>query len=310
MDIKRLVNDEGVTDHTAILPTKKKSQVDFDKYTDNEKKILELVYQNLEEATSKPYKYKKTKVTLSYGGELFTAVGIENLELGWKKNRPDETKEQFLPKFRKGEKITIDNVVVEKHQTKPPKRFTDGRLLKSMEEVGQSSPGSNKTHVGLGTPATRAEIIEKLVHGGFAERIGGDGKTQMIIPTDLAHLLYSVLPNCLKSTELTAEWEQKLLEVEKGTKNPDDFLKEIKEFITNTLTPRRDMKLSDKGGARMLLLDVRYEEKEEAKKLGAKWNPTLKKWYVQKREDYPKFAKWILKQGSMVVCDAIYVLER
>lgn len=307
MNTKRLVNDEGITDHTALLPTKKKSQVDFDKYTDNEKKILELVYQNLEEATSKSY--KKTKVTLSYGGELFTAVGIENLELGWKKNRPDETKEQLIPKFQKGEKIAIDKIFIEKRQTKTPERFTDGTLLKAMEETAQSSTENNVTHAGLGTPATRSEIIEKLVHGGFVERIGGDGKAQMIVPTDLAYLLYSVLPDCLKSTELTAEWEQKLLEVEKGTKNPDDFLKEIKEFITNTLTPRRDMKLSDKGGARMLLLDVQYEEKEEAKKLGAKWDSKLGKWYVQKKRNYSNFAKWILKEGSIVACDAIYVLE-
>ena len=85
MDIKRLLNDEGVTDHTALLPTKKKSLVDFDKYDENEKRILELLYQNLEEATSKPYRYRKTRVTLSYGGELFVVEGRRNLELGWKK---------------------------------------------------------------------------------------------------------------------------------------------------------------------------------------------------------------------------------
>ena len=116
MDIKRLVNDEGVTDHTAILPTKKKSQVDFDKYTDNEQKILEMLYQRLEEATSQPYRYEKTCVTLSYGGEIFTVTGMRNLELGWKKNRPDEIKEQLIPKFQKGEKVAIDKIFVEKHQ--------------------------------------------------------------------------------------------------------------------------------------------------------------------------------------------------
>lgn len=104
MDTKRLINDEGVTDHTAILPTKKKSLVDFDKYTDNEKKILELLYQNLEEATSKPYKYEKTCVTLSYGGELFTVTGVRNLELGWKKIDRMKLRNNCFPSLKKGKK--------------------------------------------------------------------------------------------------------------------------------------------------------------------------------------------------------------
>lgn len=167
MDIKRLINDEGVTDHTALLPTKKRSLVDFDKYTDNEKKILELLYQNLEEAASKPYKYEKTRVTLSYGGELFTAVGVRNLELGWKKNRPDETREQLLPKFTKGEKVSVDRIFVEKGQTEPPEHFTDGKLLRAMEMAGKESTKQDTEYLGIGTPATRSEIIEKLVSGGF-----------------------------------------------------------------------------------------------------------------------------------------------
>lgn len=309
MDTKRLVNDEGVTDHTALLPTKKKSLVDFDKYTDKEKKILELLYQNLEEATSKPYKYEKTCITLSYGGELFTVTGVRNLELGWKKNRPDETKEQLLPVFQKGEKVAIDNIFIEKRQSEPPERFTDGKLLQAMEEAGQSLTESNDSCVGIGTPATRAETIEKLVSDGFVERVGEVDKLQYFVPTELADLLYSVLPDSLKSADLTAEWETKLSEVEKGTLEPADFLRQIKEFITKTLKAERQTKLINEGGDGMLLLNVPYGDKDEAKKLGARWNPELKKWYVQKREDYPKFAKWILTQGSIVACDAIYVLE-
>lgn len=309
MDTKRLVNDEGVTDHTALLPTKKKSLVDFDKYTDNEKKILELLYQNLEEATSKPYKYEKTCVTLSYGGELFTVTGVRNLELGWKKNRPDETKEQLLPELKKGEKVAIDNIFIEKRQTKPPERFTDGKLLKAMEEAGHVSTEGNVTYAGIGTPATRAETIEKLVSDGFVKRVGEDDNPQFFVPTDLAYLLYSVLPNSLKSAELTSEWEAKLSEVENKILDPSDFLEQINEFITETLTDERQKRLLNQGGNEMLLLNVPFGEKDEAKKLGARWNPELKKWYVQKREDYPKFAKWILTQGSIVACDAIYVLE-
>ena len=309
MNIKRLVNDECITEHSALLPTKKKSLVDFDKYTEKEKKILDLLYQNLEEATSKPYKYEKTCVTLSFGGELFAVTGVRNLELGWKKNRTNETKEQLLPDFHKGEKVVIDNVFIEKRQTEPPERFTDGKLLKAMEEAGQSLIDSDTTFVGIGTPATRAETIEKLVSDGFVERVGEDDKAQFFIPTDLADSLYSVLPDSLKSADLTAKWDTKLLEVEKGLLESKDFLEQIKEFITETLKAERQTKLLNEGGDGMLLLNVPYKDKDEAKKLGARWNPELKKWYVQKKEDYPKFAKWILTQGSIVACDAIYVIE-
>lgn len=113
LNTKRLVNAEGVTDHTALLPTKRKELVDFDSLTENERKVLELVYQNLEEATSKPYKYEKTTVKISYQGEVFTASGVRNIELGWKKNRPNETKEQLLPEFHEGDIIEINDVLIE-----------------------------------------------------------------------------------------------------------------------------------------------------------------------------------------------------
>ena len=118
-----------------------------------------------------------------------------------------------------------------------------------------------------------------------------------------------MLPDRLKSAELTAKWEKELSEIEKGTLEPEVFLEQIKESITEMLAPAQQKKTSNEGGIGMLPLNVPYGEKDEAKKLGAGWNPKLKKWYVQKREDYPKFAKWILTQGSIVACDAIYVLE-
>lgn len=236
MDIKRLINDKAVSDHTALLPTKKKSQVNFNKYTDNEKKILELLYQNLEEATSMPYKYEKTIVTLSYAGELFTVTGVRNLELGWKINRPDETKELLLPKFQKGEKVAIDRVNIEKQQAEPPERFTDGKLLQAMEGAGNLSAEDDTIHTGLGTSATRADIIEKLISGGFVERLGEESQPKSLVPTQLAHLLYQVLPDSLKSAELTAVWEAKLSEVEKGVLDPNAFLQQIKGFTQTVLT--------------------------------------------------------------------------
>jgi DNA topoisomerase-3 len=236
LNTKRLVNAEGVTDHTALLPTKSKELVDFDSLTENERKVLELVYQNLEEATSKPYKYEKTTVKISYQGEVFTASGVRNIELGWKKNRPDETKEQLLPEFHEGEKIDINDVFIKKHQTERPDRFTDGKLLKEMEIAGKESVEKVDDWLRIGTPATRADTIEKLVSGGFVERAGEDGEPQVFVPTELAKSLCSVLPDSLKSATLTAEWKSKLSEVEKGNMEPELFMEQIRNYIRKTLS--------------------------------------------------------------------------
>lgn len=238
LDTKRLVNAEGVSDHTALLPTKKKDLVDFDNLglSDNAKKVLALIYKNLEEATSEPYRYEKTTVTLSYGGELFTAIGIKNLELGWKKNRPNETIERPLPEFHIGDRVAIEDIYIEKQQTEPPDRFTDGTLLQAMEGVGKSLTEDDAIHTGLGTSATRADIIEKLISGGFVERLGEESQPKSLVPTQLAHLLYQALPDSLKSAELTAGWETKLSEVEKGVLNPNAFLQQIKDFTQTVLT--------------------------------------------------------------------------
>lgn len=238
LDTKRLVNAEGVSDHTALLPTKKKSEIDFEKLnlSENEKKILDLVYQNLEEATSGPYRYEKTTVTLSYRGELFTAIGIKNLELGWKKNRPNETIERPLPEFHIGDRVAIEDIYIEKQQTEPPDRFTDGTLLQAMEGAGKSSTEDDAIHTGLGTSATRADIIEKLISGGFVERLGEESQPKSLVPTQLAHLLYQVLPDSLKSAELTAGWEAKLSEVEKGSLAPNAFLQQIMDCSRTILS--------------------------------------------------------------------------
>lgn len=238
LDTKRLVNAEEVSDHTALLPTKNKAAIDFEELnlTDNEKKILTLVYHNLEEATSKPYRYEKTVVTLSYGGELFTATGVRNLELGWKKNRPDETKENLLPELKKGDRVAIEDVFIEKRQTEPPDHFTDGKLLHAMEEAGKSSSEYDVMNAGIGTSATRADTIEKLVSSGFVERLGGEGQPKILNPTELARLLYKVLPESLRSTELTAEWESKLLEIEKGKLDSKTFMEQIKDFTRTIIS--------------------------------------------------------------------------
>ena len=161
---------------------------------------------------------------------------FEIWNLGWKEDRPDETQERLLPEFHIGDKVDIESVFTKGQQTNPPDRFTDGMLLQKMETAGKNSSEIDDTHSGIGTPATRAETIEKLVCGGFVERIGEVGQTKTFAPTELAYLLYEVLPESLRSAELTAEWEAKLSEVEKGTMDPEKFLEQIKDFIKSTLT--------------------------------------------------------------------------
>lgn len=150
---KQVVNAGGITDHTALLPTKNQALVDFNNLNSNEKGILELVYKNLREATSNPYKYEKTCVTLSYHGEQFTVTGVRNLELGWKKDRLNEAKERLLPTFQKGATVDIKKVSIEERRTEPPGHFTDGKLLKAMENAGKTPSKHdapfvifNKTH--------------------------------------------------------------------------------------------------------------------------------------------------------------------
>ena len=246
MDINRLVNEEGVSGHTALLPTKNKALVDFDELdiSDNAKKVLALVYKNLEEATSGPYIYKKTTVTLSYGGEVFTATGVQNQELGWKKNRPDETVEQPLPiefqNVQKGDRVHIKGVTIEQHQTEPPERFTDGTLLQAMESAGKFSAEDDATCVGIGTAATRAPTIKNLVQKKLVVRVGEKGQPKYFVPTELGRFLYEKLPDKLKTADLTVDWEAKLSEVEKGTLEPNAFLEQIMDFTRKMLSDAAD----------------------------------------------------------------------
>ena len=274
IDMTRFVNNEEVSDHTALLPTRNKAKVDYDNLnlSPNAKKILDLVYQNLEEATSEPYEYEETVVTISYGGEEFTVTGRRNLNLGWKKNRPDETQEKLLPDFKVGQKIPIDSVFVEKRQTEPPDRFTDGKLLQAMEVAGKDPAENDNTYLGIGTAATRAEVIEKLVKDKYVKRVGEGHQPQYFVPTDLAYLLYSVLPESLKYAEWTAKLEKELSEIEKGTLEPYAFLEQIKEYIIEMLAPVQQKKsLYEEGKCyedRQPGTDNRYDEN---KVISVKW---------------------------------------
>ncbi len=233
LQIRPLINDAKVTDHTALLPTANAAKIDPEALPSGERSILQMVMMRLLAATSVPYVYEETKVTLTCGGEDFTASGKRILNHGWKKYEPENMKETLLPAFKKGMQLTPDEISVKNGQTKPPARFTEGTLLHAMETAGKDDIPDDAERSGIGTPATRAGIIEKLVRIGFLKRTG-DKKTKTLAPTEKGTFLVSILPEELKSVSMTADWEKKLLAIEHGELLPEAFMDEISSF-TNAL---------------------------------------------------------------------------
>ena len=249
--VKRLINDAGVTDHTALLPTADAASVDLDALPSGERAILQMVMLRLLSATSIPHIYEETKVTVSCAGEDFTASGKRILEQGWKKYEPENTKESVLPAFKKKMQLTPEEIAIRNGQTKPPARFTEGTLLHAMETAGKDDIPEEAERSGIGTPATRAGIIEKLVRIGFLKRTG-DKKTKTLAPTEKGTFLVSILPEELKSVSMTADWEKKLLAIERGELLPDAFMAEIGVFTemlvkTQKEKPRTAIPLEKKG---------------------------------------------------------------
>ena len=231
-DIDRISNNAKVTDHHAILPTVQVEKLDIAELPESEQKILRLVATRLICATGEKHIYDETTMTVSCEGSLFTAKGKTVVQDGWKgielrfkatlKSKEKEEPETVLPEVTEGD--ILQNVVssVSEHFTSPPKAFTEDTLLSAMESAGNEAFDDETEKKGLGTPATRAGIIEKLVKGGFAERKG-----KSLIPTKDGLNLVCVLPEQITSPAMTAEWENTLMQIERGNADADAFLSEI-----------------------------------------------------------------------------------
>ena len=239
---RRTVNRQKVTDHHAILPTRSMLQADLDALPKGERNILKLIIARTLMAVSKPFRYLETLLTTECAGEEFTAKGKEILEEGWKaverKVLADilNRKREFtaLPQVEESE-CGILNAELKEGQTSPPKHFTEDTLLHSMETASADSMPEGVERQGIGTPATRAATIEKLVQKGFLER-KGDKKTKVLLPTDKGKALITVMPEEIQSPEMTADWETKLLQIERGEIEPETFMTEIKEMISSLVT--------------------------------------------------------------------------
>ena len=231
-DIDRMSNNAKVTDHHAILPTVQVEKLDIAELPESEQKILRLVATRLICATGEKHIYDETTMTVSCEGSLFTAKGKTVVQDGWKgielrfkatlKSKEKEEPETVLPEVTEGD--ILQNVVssVSEHFTSPPKAFTEDTLLSAMETAGNEAFDDETEKKGLGTPATRAGIIEKLVKGGFAQR---KGKT--LVPTKDGLNLVCVLPQQITSPAMTAEWENTLMQIERGNADADAFLSGI-----------------------------------------------------------------------------------
>ena len=242
-EVAKVTDSKKVSDHHAIIPTMELAKADPDALPESEKNILTLAGARLLFATAEPHIYEAVTAVFSCADTEFTARGKTVLSDGWKeiehryratlKDKPDpedgENEGVTLPELSEGQGFPNPAAKVTEHTTTPPKPHSEASLLSAMERAGNGDTDPDAERRGLGTPATRAAVIEKLVKGGFAERKG-----KQLIPTQNGAALISVLPDMLTSPQLTAEWENNLTQIAKGAADPGEFLSGI-EAMTREL---------------------------------------------------------------------------
>ena len=240
-DIKRILNSKKVTDHHAIIPTMEIIKQDLKVIPESEMKILSLCANRLLCATGEKHIYNSTKAELTCNEIVFKVSGKEVWKNGWKEfddffknsyktteDKSDAEEEKKLPELREGMMIAVEQTKVSEHFTQPPKHYTEDSLLSAMERAGAEDMGNEVERKGLGTPATRADIIEKLVKDGFVKR-----EKKQMIPTEDGMKLITILPDVVKSPKLTADWENELTLVSKGEVAAEQFMSGIEAMVTD-----------------------------------------------------------------------------
>ncbi len=248
---KRVVDDSKVSDHHAIIPTEQ--YLDLSALSSEEKHIYVLVVKRFLAALSTPFSYEQTTLEGEVSGELFTARGKTVLSKGWKaayegmdmedeEEGDEEERSQSLPKLAVGDMLKVTKLEIKKGKTPPPSRYTEGTLLTAMEFAGktvtdQAMREAINTTGGLGTPATRADIIEKLFAVNYIELQGKE-----IFPTSKGIQLISIVPPELRSAELTGKWEQQLTAISKGQAKSKEFIADMRQYSKDLV---RDVIASD-----------------------------------------------------------------
>ena len=247
--VQQVINGSKVTDHHALLPTKSMAKADLAALPAGERNILRLIAARLLCAVGEPYCYAETTLTTICAGEEFTAKGKVVLSKGWKAVERKmlgellgKQKEQVvLPDVQEQSQCSVAGAELKEGQTSPPKHFTEDLLLHAMETASADSMPEGVERQGIGTPATRAATIEKLVQKGFLER-KGTKKTKVLLPTDKGKALITVMPEEVQSADMTADWETKLLRVERGEMEPKTFMTEINDMISSLVNTTEAVK--------------------------------------------------------------------
>ena len=233
---QQICDSKKVSDHHAVIPTVSDGNADL---ALGEREILKLAARGLLRAVSDAHRYAETIVTLDCGGYSFAAKGRTVLSPGWRAYDPEKRdKDNALPELTEGQTITVSAAAVKEGQTTPPKHYTEDTLLSSMETAGAKDMPDDAERKGIGTPATRAAVLEKLVSSGFVERKKSK-KLTTLIPSALGTALITVLPEALQSPLLTAEWEHRLKEIERGELSPEDFMENITAMLRELIQTYR-----------------------------------------------------------------------
>ena len=258
-DAAAVINDKKVTDHHAIIPTRNIQEADLSALPVGERAVLELVALRLLCAVAEPHTYAETAVMVECAGAEFSAKGRTVKQPGWraldaayraglKNAEPDkETEDKALPdggrlpELAEGQSLPVAGAAVKEGKTTPPKHYTEDTLLSAMETAGKDEMPEDAERKGLGTPATRAGILEKLVSTGFLERKKSKKQVQLL-PSHDAVSLITVLPEQLQSPLLTAEWEYRLGEIERGELAPEDFMDGISTMLKELVGTYRMIK--------------------------------------------------------------------
>ncbi|MDO4647893.1 MAG: DNA topoisomerase 3 [Eubacteriales bacterium] len=233
---EQVINSTKVSDHHAIIPTITATTFDTASLPSGEKAVLQLIVARLLCAVSEPCRYMETTIEMECAGQKFKTKGKMILDFGWKKySGKSEQKESeddggVLPILKEGTELPIMDAIVKEGQTSPPKKYTEDLLLQAMETASSDEFPDEVERKGIGTPATRAGVIEKLVQKGFIQRVG-DKKTKYLVSTDKGNALITVVPEQIQSPSMTAEWEDKLLQIEKNQFDGSDFMREITNMI-------------------------------------------------------------------------------
>ena len=235
----QVIDGSRVTDHHALLPTRSMPKKDLSALPSGEQAVLRLICARLLSAVGAPCLYAETEAVLQCAGTDFSARGRTMLQKGWKEieesilpGREKEKAEGSIPDLTEGDTLPLLQVILREGKTSPPKHYTEDTLLQAMQTAGKEEMPEEAEREGIGTPATRAAIIEKLVQKGFVER-RGDKKTKYLCATQKGTALITVMPEQIRSPSMTADWEEKLLGIEKGGYSPDSFMEEIKEMAAS-----------------------------------------------------------------------------